>query len=102
MADGRSLAVVLVLLTASSGARAQTSVRVEFTSAGECAVTAQGPTGRAGMKSPLRGAELKCLIPLPRDAGAVELEVVMPSGAFCTRPGAACEWGCVSFTSASG
>jgi len=82
-----ALAAILVLLSAAPGARAQTSVRVEFTAAGECAVTAVGPTGRAGMKSPLRTSELKCLIPVPRDAGAVDLEVLMPPGA--SRPAGA-------------
>ena len=70
-----------MLLVLSASARTQTSIRVEFTAAGECAVTAAGPTGRASMKSPLRGTDLKCVVPLPRDAGAVDLEVRMPPGA---------------------
>ena len=78
----RHLAIaVCVLLGVAAGARAQTSVKVEFTAAGECAVTAAGPTGRASVKSPLRTSELKCVVPVPRDAGAVDLEVVMPPGA---------------------
>ncbi len=75
-----ALAAILVLLAASSSASAQTSVRVEFTAEGECVVTAAGPTGRASVKSPLRTSELKCVVPVPRDAGAVDLEVVMPPG----------------------
>ncbi len=77
----RLLLTACILLSFSANARTQTTVRVEFTAAGECAVTAAGPTGRAGVKSPLRDAELKCIVPLPRDAGAVDLEVVMPPGA---------------------
>ena len=77
----RHLAIaVCVLLGVAAGARAQTSVKVEFTAAGECAVTAAGPTGRASVKSPLRTSELKCVVPVPREAGAVDLEVVMPPG----------------------
>ena len=75
-----ALAAILVLLAASSSASAQTSVRVEFTAEGECVVTAAGPTGRASVKSPLRTSELKCVVPVPRAAGAVNLEVALPPG----------------------
>jgi len=77
----RLLLTACLLLSCSATARAQTTVRVEFTAAGECAVTAQGPTGRAAMKSPLRDDELTCVVPVPRAAGAVDLEVLMPPGA---------------------
>jgi len=80
MSAHRIALTACILLSSSATARTQTTVRVEFTSSGECAVAAQGPTGRASFKSPLRSAELKCLIVLPRDAGAVDLQVWMPPG----------------------
>jgi len=72
---------VCVLLSVSPGARAQTSIRVEFTAAGECAVTTGGPSGRANVRYPRRTPELRCVVPSPREPGEVDLEVVLPPGA---------------------
>lgn len=73
--------IILSLLSTASSARAQTSIRVEFTAAGECAVTTGGPSGRANVKYPRRTPELRCVVPSTRAPGVVDLEVVLPPGA---------------------
>ncbi len=74
--------VVAVLVGAGAAAAdAQTHVRVEFTAAGECAVTTTGPAGHANVRYPRRTAEMKCVVPTTVKPGAVALEVVLPPGA---------------------
>jgi hypothetical protein len=74
-------AFLVAVLAVAAAAGAQTRIRVEFTAAGECAVTTRGPGGHANVRYPRRTAEMKCVVPTTLKPGAVDLEVVLPPGA---------------------
>ena len=79
--------LVLAWLLAPAGglglvaeATAQTRVRVEFTSEGDCRVSSTGPGFRGNVTYPRRTDARRCAIPAGARGEPVVLEVVLPAG----------------------